>query len=176
MADVLHSVLTAANLHEPKGIDTATIDKVYVSDGVGGGAWKTANTMGWENYDDTATDAGTGTPIPLSLADTEYIMTNDGLGPQTNVASRLSGNTAIWNTSTNRFDITSLNINDYVNIRIDIELITGGVNHEILLNMNFAIGGSNPFALPIEQQNIKTSTTTQITRYVSFFIGSADIR
>ena len=39
MPNVNHSVLTDPNLHEPKGIATAAIDKVYVADGVGGGDW-----------------------------------------------------------------------------------------------------------------------------------------
>mgnify|MGYP001614529410 CR=1 FL=1 len=40
MANVVHSGLTAANLHEPKGVASATIDKVYVSNGAGSGAWQ----------------------------------------------------------------------------------------------------------------------------------------
>lgn len=35
----LHQNLTGADLHEPKGAATATINKVYVSDGSGSGAW-----------------------------------------------------------------------------------------------------------------------------------------
>lgn len=44
-----HSDLTGANLHEPKGVATATVDKVYVSDGAGSGAW-TAPTPHGECY------------------------------------------------------------------------------------------------------------------------------
>ena len=40
MANVVHSGLTAANLHEPKGVASATVDKVYVSNGAGSGAWQ----------------------------------------------------------------------------------------------------------------------------------------
>ena len=40
MANVAHSGLTAANLHEPKGVAAATVDKVYVSNGAGSGAWQ----------------------------------------------------------------------------------------------------------------------------------------
>ncbi|MBL4795792.1 MAG: hypothetical protein JKY50_00100 [Oleispira sp.] len=173
MANVQHNVLSSTDIHEPKGVDTAAANKVYVPDGAGSGAWKTITTMGWENYDDTAT---TGTPIPLTLADTDYIMTNDTLGPVTNTGSMLPNNTTMWNASTNRFDFTSLNINDYVNIRIDLNVNTGGNNHELLMKMNFAVGGSSPFSLNIQQQNIKTITNTSIVRYVSFFIGSTDIK
>lgn len=37
---VLHSSLTGGDLHEPKGIAAATVDKVYVSDGAASGAWQ----------------------------------------------------------------------------------------------------------------------------------------
>ena len=34
-----HSELTGADLHEPKGVDSAPANTVYVSDGVGSGSW-----------------------------------------------------------------------------------------------------------------------------------------
>lgn len=37
---VAHSTLTGADLHEPKDIDSATVDEIYVADGAGGGTWK----------------------------------------------------------------------------------------------------------------------------------------
>lgn len=42
MANVLHSSLTGAELHEPKGVASATTDQVYVADGGGSGAWTSA--------------------------------------------------------------------------------------------------------------------------------------
>lgn len=39
MANVAHSGLTAANLHEPKGAATASAGQVYVANGAGSGAW-----------------------------------------------------------------------------------------------------------------------------------------
>jgi len=38
---VLHSALTGADLHEPKGIATATSGQEYVADGAASGAWTT---------------------------------------------------------------------------------------------------------------------------------------
>lgn len=40
---VEHSTLTGASLHEPKGVDTADADRVYVSNGAGGGTWTTVS-------------------------------------------------------------------------------------------------------------------------------------
>lgn len=45
MANVAHSTLTGANLHEPKGIAAATSGKVYISDGAGSGAWTATSTI-----------------------------------------------------------------------------------------------------------------------------------
>lgn len=36
---VQHADLTGSELHEPKGVDTATAQQVYVADGASGGAW-----------------------------------------------------------------------------------------------------------------------------------------
>lgn len=41
-----HSTLTAAQLHEPKGVAAATANKVYVSDGAASGAWSTLPIAG----------------------------------------------------------------------------------------------------------------------------------
>ena len=35
----LHANLTGSDLHEPKGVASATANKVYVSDGAASGAW-----------------------------------------------------------------------------------------------------------------------------------------
>jgi hypothetical protein len=40
MATVQHSAITDPNIHEPKGITSATINEIYVSDGAGSGTWQ----------------------------------------------------------------------------------------------------------------------------------------
>lgn len=45
IANVAHSSLTGSNLHEPKGVASATANKVYVSDGAGSGAWTAHSTF-----------------------------------------------------------------------------------------------------------------------------------
>ena len=40
MVQVQHKNLTGSNLHEPKGIASATANKVYVSNGSGSGSWQ----------------------------------------------------------------------------------------------------------------------------------------
>lgn len=45
MANVLHKNLTGADLHEPKGADTAASGQVYVADGLGSGDWSTPPSL-----------------------------------------------------------------------------------------------------------------------------------
>ena len=40
MANVAHAYLTGVNLHEPKGVATATVDFIYQANGSGSGTWK----------------------------------------------------------------------------------------------------------------------------------------
>lgn len=39
MANVEHASITDPNIHEPKGVAAAAVDKAYVADGAGSGAW-----------------------------------------------------------------------------------------------------------------------------------------
>lgn len=48
---VAHATLTGANLHEPKGADTASADTVYISDGAGSGAWQKITELSLDNTD-----------------------------------------------------------------------------------------------------------------------------
>jgi len=41
MATIEHKNITEANLHEPKGVSTASSGEVYVADGAGSGDWST---------------------------------------------------------------------------------------------------------------------------------------
>lgn len=56
MANVQHSSLTDPNLHEPKGISTASANQLYLSSGSGSGTWTNANRFpgtGWGKYTNT---------------------------------------------------------------------------------------------------------------------------
>ena len=55
MANVLHSSLTGAELHEPKAINTASQDTVYVANGSGTGAWTNHYTWAEAVHDKAAT-------------------------------------------------------------------------------------------------------------------------
>lgn len=63
----VHSTLTGADLHEPKGVAAASADKVYVSDGAGSGSWTNVGAV-----DVTVADADgvfTGTNVETVLGE-----------------------------------------------------------------------------------------------------------
>lgn len=45
MANVAHSTLTGAELHEPKGVDAAAANTIYVANGSGSGTWTTLSSL-----------------------------------------------------------------------------------------------------------------------------------
>jgi hypothetical protein len=61
-----HSALTGADLHEPKGADTAAVGEVYVADGLGSGAWVNPPYAVSALINDVSTAATVYVPIPFA--------------------------------------------------------------------------------------------------------------
>jgi hypothetical protein len=128
---------------------------------------------GWADYADVAT---TGTPIAVSAV--PAVLTNDGLGVDTKTAYLpIGGNgiTQLWNTSSNGFDFSDLNVGDMVDIRMDINVVIASVNTVVDVNLVMGSGGSVvvPF---ISDQNYKATGTFEVIRYMGVYIGSEDVR
>jgi hypothetical protein len=128
---------------------------------------------GWADYADVAT---TGSPIAVSAV--PAVLTNDGLGVDTNTAYLpIGGNgiTQLWNTSSNGFDFSDLNVGDMLEIRMDIDVIIASNNTAVDVNLHMGSGGTVivPF---ISQQNFKTTGTFEVIRYMGLYIGSTDVR
>lgn len=104
MTDSVHKNLTGADLHEPKGADTALSGQVYVSDGAGSGVWTTASDVianaAWSTGDVKTTHKIT--------ADTGWIMWSDGT-----IGDGSSGATARANADC--ADLFALYWNNYLN-------------------------------------------------------------
>jgi hypothetical protein len=62
--------MTGANVHEPKGADTAAVDTVYHSDGAGSGTWKAVDATYGEMY-----ISGNATATTISASATYYQVT-----------------------------------------------------------------------------------------------------
>ena len=100
----VHRNLTGADLHEPKGADTALSGQVYVSDGVGSGVWTTASSI----ITNTAFSAGDTKITWKTTADSGWIMYTFGtIGDGSSGASVRANSdtsalyTVLWNNMNN---------------------------------------------------------------------------
>ena len=150
----------------------ALAGQIGVSDGAGAVTAQTPTRMGMWDYNDVTT---TGTPIPLTVAGTKYALTNDGAGVNTNLTFALPELSNIWVTGTNRFDYTMLELGDTVDIRVDVEVTTSGVNDEIALFWRFGEGAA-PYDLQIVRQNFKVAGTYTFTVLHSAYMGDVNTR
>ena len=128
---------------------------------------------GWADYSDTAT-AGT----PINVTAVPAVLTNNGLGVDTNTTYLpVGGNgiTQLWDTSSNGFDFSDLNVGDMLDIRMDISVVIASVNTVVDVNLLMGTGGSVvvPF---ISDQNYKATGTFETIRYMGLYIGSTDVR
>ena len=128
---------------------------------------------GWADYEDVAT---TGSPISVTASPT--VLTNDGLGVDTNTSYLpVGGNgiTQLWDTSSNGFDFSDLDVGDMVDIRMDITMIIASNNTAVDVDLYMGSGGSVvvPF---ISQQNFKSTGSFEVIRYMGIYIGSEDVR
>lgn len=181
MANIQHTDIPEAQLHEAKGASTSTVGQVLTSIG-GAATFQTPSTapaagtvsQGVYDYNDLAT---TSTPIPLTVAGTWYDLTNDGAGAFTNKTYALAGLTDIWNVSTNQFNWNNgslLSLGDTVDIRVDIDIITTGANKAVEVDIELGIGGS-PYRLPIiPLENFKTAGTYHDVRLMSIYLGDTN--
>jgi hypothetical protein len=125
---------------------------------------------GWADYADFAT---TGTPLNVTAV--YSVMTNDGLGVNTNTSYLPDGVTQLWDSSTNSFDWSELNVGDMIDIRLDVSVTTVTNNTAVDVDLFMGTGGSIdvPF---ISAQNFKTAGTYNLIRYQGLYIGSEDVR
>ena len=170
---IQHASIPDAQLHEPKGVASANAQEVYSADGAGSGSWAQPVHIGFWDYNDSATAS---TPIPLTVATTEYEVTNDGLGPFSSKTWGLNGVTDIWDVSTNRFDFSNLSLGDTVDIRFDVEFDTTTTNTEVSLLIELGVGGS-PYQLPIlSEANQKTIGIHKHVIFMGVYMGDANTR
>lgn len=167
MPNIEHSSLTAAELHEPKGVSSASSGDVYVADGAGSGTWATAQLNGFEDYNHS------GTPQPLTSGVYTKLQ-NDGAGSFTNTSYGLANATgAVWDTSTHQFhfDDAGLVVGDLYSIRFDLSPTTAAANTQLLLRLTLDVGGLN-IPLDIAVVTYKTAGTYRWVSTSRFYIGS----
>jgi hypothetical protein len=122
----------------------------------------------WFDASDSATST---TPITHGAGATGTYLTNDGLGADTN-AYNPDSKSVLWNTSTNKFDFTSLKIGDTVEFRVDINLANAAAQ-EVDLFMSLAEGSAAPYELNMNHSYYKTaSSSANNTVLFRIYIGN----
>ena len=109
MANVQHSNLTDPNLHEPKGVSTATADQVYISNGSGSGSWTNVSRLpgtGWGQYSNSVYTGST----YLTIDSTGVILPFDTNTNITQLPITLTGSTgSLMDLTTERLLFVSVN-------------------------------------------------------------------
>lgn len=120
--------------------------------------------QGSADYSDTATAI---TPIVI-LKDVFSFITNNALGINTDVSNLPDGVTVLWDASNNQFDFSQLSIGSVVHLRFDLNIVAPSNNSEVLIAMDFAIGGV-PFTLNIARKYYKYAGTYTNETFTTFF-------
>lgn len=146
MATTQHSNLTGAELHEPKGVDSATNKQVYVSDGAGSGSWINWPT-GWAYYVDSKTGASVQT-----ITTSASVLECDGAGATTEdsyLPISIRGSGSLWDTTNDL--ITPIEIGDSYSCRVDITVAAkSGSPHELTFDLDIG-GGATPTVVILEK-------------------------
>ncbi len=162
-----HSTLSTGDLHEPKGIASATSNQVYVANGSGSGAWSVPYITGIEDYNDLSSPA-----ITPSAGVAEKVL-NDGNGPFTNKTYKIPTYPDIWDTSTNQFNFSHLDLGDSVDIRFDFDVTISSANDDVGIVFKAGVGGS-PYDLLVERREWRYAGTFQFTAWYSVYMGDTN--
>lgn len=163
-----HVSITDPNIHEPKGITSATSGEVYVANGSGSGTWKTFYTQGFEDYENTGS--------AISLTSGSWTdLTNNGLGSNTLTTYRLPGYNAIWNSTNNEFDWdgAGLALGDTVDIRFDVTFNINTASDEVALRLDLAHGNPAEYSVEVYRNQFKDTGNHRVTVLTSIYMGNA---
>ena len=98
MANVNHSSLTDPLIHEPKGVASASVGKVYVANGSGSGTWTSKETLVGETLtgyiDNISASSTVYVPIPFSSANATLTVKNAAAASMGTITVTQSGSAA----------------------------------------------------------------------------------
>lgn len=160
----LHNTLTGSELHEPKGVASASEGMAYVADGSGSGTWKYSPT-GYVRYQDTTDQTFTTTYSKLLV---------DGSGSNSTelyLPRAIRGLSSLWSTGLNK--ITPIAEGDAYIMRVDLPITaTSGAIARIEFVLD--IGGAATPTIPIVERDITISKTPPFRVSFSFNFDSLD--
>lgn len=164
MANVNHSTLTGAFLHEPKDVAAAAAGQVYVADGAGSGDMKYL-PVGWASY----AHAGA-----LTATTSGILLQNDGATStlEAYLPREIRGSASLWDTTNDK--ILPINTGDSYIMRVDLP-ITAETGSPTELIVTLDIGGTGTgITIPIIVDYVDTGRSLPYTLNVTmpFFAGS----
>lgn len=158
-----HETITDPNIHEPKGVSSATEGMVYVSDGAGSGAW-TNWPFGKAFYQHSTTGQVINTTPSRLAINGLGILTRTG-----NLPREIRGTAELWDDTV--YKILPIKLNDGYQVRVDIP-ITAETGSPTELQIQFDISGAtSPTTVILE----KFYPTGKSVPYTISFDTSLDI-
>ena len=159
-----HNILTDPNLHEPKGVSAASVETVYIADGLGSGNWKKLYLQGSE-VDSNSLPAQA---LGVGLGAKTYLL-NDTAGAGTTSVNRVPGKTDVWNSATNTFGFSSAGyvLGDTALLSLKVDINSSAIGREIVFGIEMGIGGSSVIE---EKSRIYTTLIGNINNYVVDYI------
>lgn len=169
---IQHLNIPDAQIHQARGAATASAGQILTATGAGTATFVTPpysiGKSGIWDYQDVTTQT---TPIAITLANTEYQLTNDGAGVNSSTTYKLVGVDNVWNTATNYFDFTDLTLGDSVDIRVTIQITTISPNNSVSLVLEPGIG-STPYKLYSNEIFYKTAGVHEVSMDFHIYIGN----
>lgn len=181
----LHASITDPNIHEPKGVSSATAGRVYVSNGSGSGTWLHMPS-GWGYYQHNG--------LAQNFTTTDAKLLINGSGPLTNTTylpNEIRGSGQLWSTVNSR--MTPIRLGDAYQLRIDLPITARTSANELTISLDIGAGATpSTVILPKYQDIAKTApftisveitlvalTTTTVSNGIQFFLktdtGNIDI-
>lgn len=174
MANIQHSTLTDPNLHEPKGISTASANTVYMANGSGSGTYTNVNRLpgtGWGQYSNTVYVSTT----YLAISTTAVILPFDTNVNVTQLPITLAGSTSpLMNLSTETLLFVSAGDMHSISIGLRIATVVNNPEH-----FDFTLYGSSDgttYATRLGETTIPIlKSTDQYVNVSSLFPVTADM-
>lgn len=164
-----HDAIGAGEIHEPKGIASASSGKVYIADGAGSGTWGSGFTQSIEDFNHA------GVALTPSAGIKTKVL-NDAAGTFTNTAYKIPGRADTWVTASNHFDwaAAGLVLGDSVDIRFDFTVTTSGANDDIIIGLDVGVGSPAPYSLEVDRREWRSAGTYGYTTYYGIYMGDSN--
>ncbi len=128
--------------------------------------------MGFFDYNDTGTSV---TPIQFSGTGFSYL-TNDEAGSFTNNSYPPTNVTDVWDSSTNQFDFSELELGSNVQYRIDLSITTTTPNQVVEIILELGIGGTLTYELSVHREQFKLAGTFNVVKSNFIYMGDTNTR